>query len=386
MSYPTLAHLQQTMGDQGGLFCAHCLEYIDRNGVEGKALSRHHVFRTSDVKGEFGHGYCNGYWIPAHRECHEKHLDPWGVEVWKTVERFESLRLPEQMRTTSAMHERGNYGGALLGNSLLLRKRSAELDEVARQQLLAFAHSSSSGVRWAQLLVAELPVPKWELCEPGLLYSMANERSVRGKQRQSRSLLDLAARKQRGLGWRGRRRFAAMSHRRLATYVENLSEASPAQISEAFSATKTAAALAENSYTHNTALMSRACLLHSVDRPAQGCELVAPLGDNPSVSLFYRARVWWCEGILLLNLGERAEDVYKKLVAAMYTMDFLGHQPQMRILVTKPMYGYGPGYALMNAPELSVERLGGRDRMLELRREMILSEIWSGVRACVQFT
>lgn len=377
-----------TLADQGGVWCAHCLQYIEAG--QGR-FHFQRIFPEPIDADLFGEPLAGDWVVPVCKGGFCEHeLSTLANDVGRVFQRLRSLDHESQKACAVQFFDAGALGLSLLLDIALCQDLRAIGDTEGYWRLAEHVVSAATSVPWSQRAIATL-VDFEHLPDRPMMLMNAAVWSASFAPPRTKPLFERAERLVNRLPPPLRENARVLRNRRFSQMVMRRSEATSEEVGRAVEAARLAIKEAPNDFSRATALTLDAVFAHRLNdlsRMRFQCERVL----QSRTSFIFRPQVSTHSALADLEHGGDREVAYQRLVIAQYVFCMLGVMPQApfhseRIGINESRV-FTPGHILMTSPLLKPARSFRKERMQELREEILgssaaPSSIWSEVRQCL---
>lgn len=376
MSFPRIEVWPATLADQGGVWCAECLEYIKPLAKCGDALQDHHVLQQSYLDDAFGKGSCPGWTVPVHQKCHQKVIDRLGASTRQFLDALHLKTETQQDATHARLHDLGLYSLCLPAKTRLIEQLVSKGENDAALIAVRHAIATASGTRWGDPLLKRCLRVKGASDDPLIAANLAGYAAAFGKLDDSTKLIGRARGLARRLPRAKRKKFEVVLRRRNSQRVSGLYRADSDTVDAGFRDSEFAFEEAETPYSRKTALVIRASLFYRAGDLRSAHDAVFQLSQEPGeMPWLYKAEALMLYGLCELERNENPKMVYWCLSRAQYIFCMLGLQSHAPVGTDRLFPGSKrdsmPGHVLMKAPCLAVDSPLSTLDLTEIRRDAI---------------
>ncbi|MBW8017597.1 MAG: hypothetical protein FVQ82_15570 [Planctomycetes bacterium] len=376
MSFPPIEVWPGTLADQGGVWCAECLEYIEPLAEGGDALQDHHVLQQSYLDDVFGKRSCPGWTVPVHQKCHQKVIDGLGASTRQFLDALHLKTETQQNSTHARLHDLGLYSLCLPAKTRLIEQLVAKGETDAALMALRHAITTASGTRWGDPLVKRCLKVKGASKDPWIVANRAGYAAAFGRLNDSTKLIAQARMLAGGLPPAKQKKLEVVLRRRNSQRVSGLYRADSDTVHAGFRDSEFAYEEAETPYSRKTALVIRASLFYRAGDLNSAHHAVFKLSRDPGeMPWLYEAEALMLYGLCELERNGDPGMVYWCLSRAQYIFCMLGLQSHAPVGTNRLFPGSKrdsmPGHVLMKAPSLTVNSPLSTSDLTEIRRDAI---------------
>jgi len=290
--------------DHNGPWCAWCLRTI----LAKHPMEVHHILPTEAVSKLLGWDFQLPWTVPAHHDCHRKHLQIMSGGLSTLLQRALTLPSAQLEKLNEKLHEAGFYWFPVLTYGRDLKGPGPRHDGRT-----AYFFSSASGVRRGRQIAAKILGQFTPSRRPDELINLSNLEFSSGSFRRSQDFLHIAHSiinsPKGGVRDAGR---AAFLRRKAQTELDSTA-ASEAQ-----------ALSANNPYTVRTAILQQGWISFTKNELGRAIPYFESLEEATNPTWLYRAEVLFAHALCSIAVRKPDEESYACLVTAQYLYAMLG--------------------------------------------------------------
>lgn len=387
--------------DQGGPWCAACLEYITpRPRSPQQRLEHSHIIRQAAVEQAFGN-FLNEHWhVNAHFQCHRSALtgeENLAVALSDHLGTLQELDdTPVLERTAQELHNAGNYWMSLLAK-LRLAEKLVDTDDIEgawKNAEYCFASASALNDAGRAIDAMWKFIRSRELLEarPSFRLNQAKIAALRNDRDRADALIAAVEAGIPRLGAKGQSRLNAAVRRARASVRCNVPGACTTEmLNSAIRDAEFARRESPGGYTGHTGAILHMNLLVKKESFRAAQEVAEHEISNQTTPWGYKAMAYFHRAICNLQSGARSDLIYKDLVRAQYICCMLGiagHSHRATLAFCPKVVDCMPADLLLRLDLFRATRPRQRTHFTRLREQAIgirgkVKSIWHGVRDCL---
>lgn len=368
MGYPSRNEWPSTLADQGGVWCAECLLYIDKEQYQA-----HHPLQTSLVVDHLGKKWNDPWTVPVHQDCHQSHIDFGAAGIRRAMDYAFAEPPLLRAQTAKILHDRGLFGHSMILKAHLqndlCKSGNYEWAWSNAEHILA----SKSALRWGMPLVRHVleTAPQAQVLFDRVTMLLNSAKLAAFVEKLTEADKSLGRARQiieRHAG--DRRKELEVQYWRAHTSIAlHQSRVSAEVVARSLAESKRSVTEAPDDYTRATdSALEGALIYRSGDTKRALGHFDQLIFEMPNLPWQYQAMALFFEALVAIEQGEGAKKVYECLAKAQFICCVLG------------LSGHGHGAPSHLFPEARVDCMPG-DLLCALPDLEIGQRLWSRKQA-----